>query len=123
MRTLLVRLLIVFFSYAISYFLAGYFGYIYDALVPGSIGGTFISRDSAQWLLGFPLAAISISAFLMLIAGGRNVVLWTFLSLIPAVLIAAVLDPLHLYIPATLALAAWFAGHTIGKLTPVQYRL
>lgn len=122
MRTAKLRLLIIFASYALSYFLAVYFGYIYAIFTSDSLGGSFIPSDAAQWIVGLPLALIGFVIFLLHTVGGKNVWWWAGISLIPAILFEVFLDPFHIYIPALVGLIAWglgtLANKTLTKLAP-----
>lgn len=121
MRVTWIRLIAILVAYILTYFLAVYFGYIYSLFTTSSLGGSFISSDAAQWVVGLPLALIFLITFLLHGFGGKLVWWWVIISLIPAILFEFFLDPFHVYIPALVGLIAWGLG-TMANKTLIKLR-
>ena len=123
MSTITMRLAIIFLSYVAAMFLAMYFGALYDYLVPGSSGGSFIgTQDSWNWIIGYPLGLVFVLTFLSHSQGGKHVWWWNIIALAPAILFETMFDPLHIYFPIVVGLIAWGLGvitnKTLRKLAP-----
>ncbi|OHB20250.1 MAG: hypothetical protein A2854_04535 [Parcubacteria group bacterium RIFCSPHIGHO2_01_FULL_56_18] len=122
MKLTISRLVSIMLAYVLAYFLAFYFGILYGYLSPGSLGGSFISTEAAEWIAGFPLASVFLIVFLLHLIGGRRVWWWIITPLIPIVVFEVVLDPLHIYVPIILGLIAWglgiVANKTLRKFAP-----
>ena len=91
----------------LSYYTAGYFGYYYDKLAPGSLSGGWIGSDASwQYIIGFPFAYIlfTILGFQTLASGDRNK--WTIWLLVPSLLFFGSGDIKHIYLPIILGLIA-----------------
>ena len=116
MNSIVVRLLIVVFSYATSVLTAVYFGRVYDYLTPGSSGGSFIGTpDAWNWLVGYPLGTIFLLTLLMHTQGSKHVWWWNIITLTPMILFELLLDPLHIYLPVILGVVAWKLGNMANK--------
>ena len=99
-----------------SYFLAKYFGRLYDKMVPLS-GGSFIgSKGDAIYLIGLPLSYIFFLTLLFTAFGGAKKYWIIGVLLIPAVIFEFYFDLAHFYIPVALALLGWLIGWGITKL-------
>src|SRR3990167_2133336 len=113
---IVVRMLLVVFSYLATIFSAVYFGALYNFLTPGFSGGTFIGAQSAwDWLIGYPLGLIFLLTFLLHAQGHKHVWWWVAIATSPAILFELWLDPLHIYFPIALALMGWGLGYLANK--------
>ena len=116
MFIILVRILLVVFSYMAMIFVAPYFGLMYEYFFPNAVGGTWIGAPSAWlWLIGYPLGLIFLLTFLMHFQGRRHVWWWNIIALAPAILFEVVLDPFHIYFPIILGVIAWRLGTLANK--------
>ena len=123
MKLSIVRIALVVTSYALSYFLAWYFGLVYSYLFPRSLGGgSIISVTAMEWIVGFPLSVIFTLTFLLIALDQKYKWWWIVISLLPVILLEIVYDPLHVYFPVIFGLAAWGLGtiahKTLQKLAP-----
>lgn len=116
MNFIIVRFLLVVFSYAVAILTAAYFGQFYDYLTPESSGGSFIGTpDAWNWLIGYPLGLIFLLTFLMHAQGRKHVWWWNVIALVPAIAFEILFDPLHIYFPIVLGVVAWWLGTMANK--------
>ena len=122
MKLIPARFIAIVLSFTLSYFIAFYFGILYGLLSSGSLGGSFVSTEAAEWIAGFPLALIFLVTFSIHMIGGRKIWWWTVIPLLPVIIFEVVFDPFHIYFPIILGLIAWGLGtlahKTLKKLAP-----
>lgn len=123
MNFIVVRLLLIVFSYSLTILTAVYFGALYTSIFPYASGGSFIGDpDTLKWIIGYPLGLIFLLTFLMHLQGRKHVWWWNIIALLPAIAAELLFDPLHLYFPIALGGIGWMlstmANRMLRKLAP-----
>src|SRR3989344_6918741 len=118
MNNFIKNILLLVVVVILSYFTAGYFGSLYNNLVP-YYGSSFFSvpKESALLFNGFIFAYLFFFILVFQLFNKRNK--WIFILLLPVVVLL-VIDWIHIYLPIFFGLIAYGLALLLRKVFKVK---
>lgn len=107
----------LFLSGFLSYFLARFFGALYDNVF-NSYGFFGWGGESLQFIIGFPIAYLFFLSLLFTALGDQHKKYWIGIASIPALAFLLYFDFSHIYFHILFPLVGWLIGWGILKLKP-----